>query len=576
MSSTFQSCPGCESYVLSDTYECPECRHVFDEVRAKAAAELTRDIQNQNMYDACRKCGESVRSGLVRCWNCNSFMRKDVEARYEAMQASPQQIIFSQVPKDERTELLTGRHDERKGDKIFDAQDDSDFEFTLRSGDNSQPQDEFELDTSSPSAAPKTPAAEIPKVAAPTPTPSATPAQTPAPPVKDAPAADKVPATEPSQQPPAEDKKPPGEIDAEDLVGIALQDQKETRNRKKKKVEEARSKRILMPCGRCGAWIRVHQDQAGQTLRCRQCKFPFVVPQMKKKERAAKGKKGAPAAPRIDVKWLDDVRFHVVVPTSIVLKPGSMEKTAESVDLAFHQTGLHVLNYAAPAKKSLFGKADGPPAVEEQRRLVREHIAKTGALSKLPFGDLQTIELNELSKVRLVQPVAEAHESMFAGVPVFGAGRIALYLPIPLEDNKQGLISLPISGYRKLDQLLRKNFATELNAEQNGVPMADASDTFKCNLSGMPVTSVKNLEYYENDPGYELEVAGYQCGTCSIAVAEAARAQQKLGGAAGKGIAKAKCPGCQNKMGLNKLFSIVKSPDSGSEKASEEETPEAS
>lgn len=576
MSTTFQSCPGCESFILSDTFECPECGHVFDEVRAKAAAELTKDIKNQNMYDSCRKCGESVRSGLVRCWNCNAFMRKDVEARYEAMQASPQQIIFSEVPKDQRTELLEGRHDGRKRNKVFDAQDDNDFEFTLRSADTAQQSDdEFELTTNSRPAS-KTPAAEIPQIK----TPAAAEPPKPAPvesnqksPAAEPAAAKETPVAENATEPepkPAVEKKAPDDFDVDDLVGIALQDQKETRNRKKKKVEDARSKRILLPCGRCGAWIRVHEDQSGHTLRCRQCKFPFIVPQMKKKEKSAKSRKST-SAPKINVAWLDDVRYHVVVPTAIVLKPGSLEKTAEAVDLAFHETGLYVLKYAAPAKKSLFGKADGPPSVEEQRRLDREHITKTGGLSNLPFGDLQTIDRDGLSKLRLVQPVAEAHESMFAGVPVFGAGRIALYLPITLEENKQGLVSLTLTGYRKFAQLLQKHFATELNAAQNGVPVEDKADTFKCNISSMPITSLKNLEYYENDPAYELELAGYQCGTCSIAIAEPARAQQKLGGATGKGIAKAKCPGCQNKMGLNKLFKIAKSPEDDAAESEEED-----
>ncbi len=607
MTTTFQSCPGCDSFILSDTFECPECGHVFDEARAAAAADVTRDIRNQSMYDSCRKCGESVRSGLVRCWNCNAFMRKDVEDRYEAMQTAPQQIIFSEVPREQRTEILEARHDHRKSNRVFDAQADNEFEFTLRSGDVAKQEgDDFELSTSHRASRPvsKTPAAEISQVTVPVPAePVAAPAVAPVPapvpaeptkpaPVAAIPAAEATPEVKPDATPvateapvadataepdkppeskPAAEKKAPHDFDVDDLVGIALQDQKETRSRKKKKVEEAKSKRILLPCSRCGAWIRVHQDQGGKTLRCRQCKFPFLVPLMKKKGKSPKSARAA-AAPKIEVSWLDDVKYHVVVPTAIVLKPGSMQKTAESVDLAFHETGLHVLKYAAPAKKSLFGKSDGPPAVEEQRRLNREHIAKTSGLSKIPFGDLQTIDRNSLSKVRLVQPVAEAHESMFAGVPVFGAGRIALYLPITLGDNKQGLVSLTITGYRKFAQLLQKHFQTELNAKQNGVPVTDEVDTFKCNISSMPVTLLKNLEYYQNDPGYELELAGYQCGTCSIVVAEAARAQQKLGGATGKGIAKAKCPGCQNKMGLNKLFKIAKSPeDSATDQEDEED-----
>ena len=585
MATSFQSCPGCESFILADTFECPECGHVFDEERSTAASDITQDVKTQNMYDACRRCGQSVRSGLVKCWNCNSFMRKDVEARYEQMQASPQRIIFSDVPADQRTELLEHRHDDRNAKSVFDAQDENDFDFTLRDGDTQDGTDDDDFELTPPMAQPSPAAKQVPSSpAVPKPPVAVTPTEKAAPTVETTKAAE-APASEsrttgdqssdaekPAAKinPEADKKKAPVDFDADDLVGIAFQDHKETQKRKKQKVEESRSKRILMPCTRCGAWIRVHQDQGGRTLRCRQCKVPFIVPMMKKKEKSSNAAKGK-AAPQIDVSWLDDVRYHIVVPTAIVLKPGSMEKTSETVDLAFHESGLHVLKYAPPAKKSLFGKADGPPSVEEQRKQVREHVQKTGAIANLPFGELQTVDVDGLRKVRLVQPVAEAHESMFAGVPVFGSGRIALYLPLTLEDNKQALISLPISSYRKLADQLQKRFGTELNAKHNGVPVEDEVDTLKCNLSGMPVASLKHLEYYENDPAYEMELSGYQCGTCSIAVAEAARAQQKLGGPAGKGIAKAKCPGCQNKMGLNKLFKISKSPGDAADGASEEE-----
>lgn len=611
MSTSFQSCPGCESFILADTIECPECGHVFDEERAKASKSLTRDLENQNMYDSCRKCGESVRSGLVRCWNCNSFMRKDVEARYAEMKATPQRIVFSDVPLDQRTEVVTRDMSEGRGD-VYDAQDDDEFEFTLRSGDGQSPavkdtgapeaddDDGFELSPSKPTQPqaqppvqsspaqppaappPAAPAAAQPESPAPTPTPAAeapAAAQDTSKPEAEAPKdatakpdAAETPATTSSEtaKPEADEKKSVDQFDVNDLLGIAMQDQKETRKRKKQKVEEARSKRILLPCTRCGAWIRVHEDDGGRTLRCRQCKFPFLVPMMKKKEKPKKGAAKESAA-KISIKWLDDVRFHAVAPTEIVLKPGSLEKAATAVDLGFYEGGLQVLTYAPPAKKSLFGKADGPPAVEEQRTQVRAHIVKTGAVASLPFGEVQSIAPEAVSKVRLVQPVAEAHESMFAGVPVFGAGRIALYLPLTLEDNKQAFVSLPISGYRTLAAELQSRFHLELNAQQNGVPMSEESETLKCKISEMPVTSVKDLEYYENDPDYELELSGYKCGTCGIAVGEAARAQQKLGGAAGKGIGKAKCPGCSNKMGVQKLYSISRSPASAEETEEEEE-----
>jgi len=75
------------------------------------------------------------------------------------------------------------------------------------------------------------------------------------------------------------------------------------------------------------------------------------------------------------------------------------------------------------------------------------------------------------------------------------------------------------------------------------------------------VESLQNVVYYENDPEFELEVAGFGCGTCGIVITEEARARKKLGGAAGKGIAKAKCPKCGSKMGDQKAWKITRSPE---------------
>ncbi len=59
-----------------------------------------------------------------------------------------------------------------------------------------------------------------------------------------------------------------------------------------------------------------------------------------------------------------------------------------------------------------------------------------------------------------------------------------------------------------------------------------------------------------------MELSGHICTTCGIADTEEPRAKKKLGGAAGKGIAKAKCPKCSNKFGDQKAFILTKTPES--------------
>lgn len=71
---------------------------------------------------------------------------------------------------------------------------------------------------------------------------------------------------------------------------------------------------------------------------------------------------------------------------------------------------------------------------------------------------------------------------------------------------------------------------------------------------------MRNLSYYRQDPAFELELSGYRCKSCTAVISEEGRKKNKLGGANGKGIAKAKCPKCSGKMGEELLYRIKKSP----------------
>ncbi|MFO1096305.1 MAG: hypothetical protein U0992_23825, partial [Planctomycetaceae bacterium] len=57
------------------------------------------------MERPCPECGESVRKGLVRCWNCGAFMDSNLQAKYQEMQTNPAPPIFSQVPDSEVTSV---------------------------------------------------------------------------------------------------------------------------------------------------------------------------------------------------------------------------------------------------------------------------------------------------------------------------------------------------------------------------------------------------------------------------------------------------------------------------------------
>ena len=90
---------------------------------------ITPDEQNNNPSEIpCPLCNEMVRSGLVRCWNCGSFMREDIAEAYRKMQENPAPMIFSQLP--EETE---NPEEEQSRSSIatmtgYSDRDDDDFE----------------------------------------------------------------------------------------------------------------------------------------------------------------------------------------------------------------------------------------------------------------------------------------------------------------------------------------------------------------------------------------------------------------------------------------------------------------
>ena len=296
----------------------------------------------------------------------------------------------------------------------------------------------------------------------------------------------------------------------------------------------------------CGAWVRVSETQAGKFVRCSQCKQPINVPQIRRK---VEKKADKPAVGKLAVKWIENIRFFRIAPTSIVLKPGSIADKFVEADLAFTDSKIVVIAFTGADKKKrgLLGKAPKIDRVE-QRKQLREQIAAAGDFSTLTEVEVHSISADQVSEIRLVQPILKAHESMFAGVPVFGDGRIAIFLPIASEGGLQAYCSQSLSTFRALREVLKTNFSLELPAIENGVPEADKSDNLSCFINQSRVESVRNLNYYQQDVAYELELSGYRCKSCTAVISEEGRNKNKLGGTNGKGIAKAKCPKCSGKM----------------------------
>ncbi|MBL8813586.1 MAG: hypothetical protein JNM43_25700 [Planctomycetaceae bacterium] len=560
MSTVIRTCPGCKTVILSDTDQCPECGHVFYQRRSSdgAAMSTTDELKSAAIHEACPHCGEMVRAGLVRCWSCNGFMRADIAARYKDLTNNPQKIIYSTIPLEQRTDYLPARND-AAGGKQNNVEAD---EFTLS--------DDFNLSSvldSAPSvstapAAPAPPPADGPDKPQQT-TPGGTAPKTAG---STAPTGETATEKAESEKSDAaktakseflESRKKAAASD-DDLLSIAMEEQREARKRRGERLAERQKKQMLVPCT-CGTWLRVNDDMAGKTVRCRQCKQPIVIPEIKKK---ATDKKDEKAAPTLDVTWINDVWFHVLAPTSVVLKPGSLVGKHTEADLGLTATGLHIVAFTGgdKKKKSLlsFGSSDKKGDRQAHRQQVRDQVAATGQISNLPNCDLKVISADDMRDLRLVQPVVRVHESMFAGVPVFGEGRIAVYLPLIPEDGQQAFCSFPLTAWRSFSSKLKQLFSVELPGADNGIPETEKSDTLSCFVNQTKVESIRNLVYYQQDPAFELELSGFRCKACGVAISEEGRKKNKLGGANGKGIAKAKCPKCSGKMGEEPLYKIKK------------------
>ena len=558
MSTVIRSCPGCQSILLSDTAECPECGHVFYQQKDSSISEVldVGSMKSSTLADPCPHCGEMVRAGLVRCWSCNGFIREDIAARYRDMSATPQQIIYSTIPLGQRTDYLPARNDTSKGEipKAYDAED-----FELSDGfadtrDDSSPA-EFELEAN-PKAQPSRPVSVSVSAVSQVP---AEPTDGPDKPQQKTPGGRPTPASTRNSASAETSATTGGKLNAtdDDLLSIAMQEERELQKRRGDKIAERQRKMMMLHCP-CGAWVRVSETQAGKFVRCSQCKQPINVPQIRRK---VEKKADKPAVGKLAVKWIENIRFFRIAPTSIVLKPGSIADKFVEADLAFTDSKIVVIAFTGADKKKrgLLGKA---PKIDhvEQRKQLREQIAAAGDFNTLTEVEVHSISADQVSEIRLVQPILKAHESMFAGVPVFGDGRIAIFLPIASEGGLQAYCSQSLTTFRTLHEVLKSNFSLELPATENGVPDADRSDNLNCFINQSRVESVRSLSYYQQDSAFELELSGYRCKSCTAVISEEGRNKNKLGGANGKGIAKAKCPKCSGKMGEELLYRIKKSP----------------
>lgn len=551
MSVSIQSCPSCRTLLLTDTVQCPLCQHVVNPEAAESfAGELPDAVAVEDRGDGveCGDCGEVVRPELVRCWRCGAFLRPEIAARFQEMQRNPSAVIYSQDSSSgdqENTALLSDQQSNNSaGPSLVD---DGDFE--LADGVNMSDGDGFDLgddllkhtepmvdDEEAAGAGDTDSAADV--------------------------ADDSEGASEE-----ATDTSHPVAASGDALLDIAMKEEVESQSRKRQGASSVTrgGARAVAKTGFIvfcpnGHPIEVQERHRGKSGKCPKCESPFLVPQQNWDP--ALGEGAVDEVPeeveteQIYVDWLDDVRLHQVDPGSLKLKVGSLEAKFDTVDVGFSAETVVLVKLVKSG--GLFGGGTAKKNIPAVRESVRLHLEDVQSTDGLPAAEFVSLAAETCGELRIVQPAPYAHESMFAGIDVFGTGRIGIRLPDDSASKTIDFLSFNLSEFRRVSRWMAALYGIADFGADVGVPLEDTFSERTCHYNEeTTMTVVEDATYYSADETYSVTVVGHRCESCGLVVSSDARKKEKIGGKSGKGMAKAVCPKCKRLFGENPLYSIT-------------------
>ncbi len=466
---------------------------------------------SESKENPCPDCGEMVRVNSLRCWNCGAFMNPELEEKYLEMQSKPQETIYSDLPDGEISSLPEDASIESGGD------------------------DDFEL-----SMPTKTPAV-----------------------VKDAGEAGALPSdpNDPSSTSPDSKRSTddsPGEASGEDIFNIAMKDEKQLQKQRRKRAQRGGMKTpgggLIIFCP-YGCRIVVKESHRGMQGKCPECRAPFIVPVDPpdfRKEKAADSAEGEAATATGFEGWLPDLHLHTVNPEKLKLKADSLLKEFAQADFGFSDDQLVVAVYTKKARAAI-GKGDDK---DDPRATLKADLQAGKKLEDLDLAEKFSFTKDDLAQIKVVQPVASRTDSIFHGITVFGEGRISIQLPHVDGKNEILYVSMGMTEFWEFKNLAEEKFGVATLGDGAGIPTEHDYENYRCHFLETQIKALKNLEFYKADQSIELEAVGYQCGKCQATVSEEGRKREGLGGKTAKGIPKAKCPKCSNKMGDNTLYGI--------------------
>lgn len=387
------------------------------------------------------------------------------------------------------------------------------------------------------------------------------------------------PSTAPST--PVEHEKPPASVSSgvetvehhsiatagDVLLKAALEQEADTSRRRKQSGRRVGTGRLLVFCPN-GHRIEVSERHRGRTGRCPKCKSPFFVPAEDWGAGAkTPGEDGTPsddteggtpdsASAEVtgqELRWIEEVRLHKVDPTKLKLKAGSLAGEFQPIDLGFSDDNILMVSLPA-GKAGLFGGKKNSP--DEARETIRTELRQGKSFSELSAEWSDVINADNVSGIAIVQPAQDDYSSMFAGIPVFGEGRIAVRIPKAEGESLLRFLSFELSMFRQLAQNLSEMYDKTLPGDEVGIPMSDSFVEKTCHYSEQTLAVLQNVVFYQKDAGFDVKLIGRECQKCGLVVSEESRKKEKIGGAGGKGIAKAKCPKCRQPFGEISLFTI--------------------
>jgi hypothetical protein len=373
--------------------------------------------------------------------------------------------------------------------------------------------------------------------------------------------------------------KPPADVShsvqtgGDVLLDAALEEERDTAQRQKlghrrlrRSTTTAQSgDRFLVFCPN-GHRIQVQARHRGRTGRCPSCRSLFFVPTADAS--ATVGEAGgavqghdAPAGQEETTRkgysnWLTEIRLHKLQPARLKLRPGSLSAEFDPVDLGF--SAEHLLLAVLHVAGGPFGALQAQKKKAATRQAMLEHLTAQLPLADLPVPRHIELTVDALSQLKFVQPSVPGEESLFADVPVFGEGRIALRVPAGDSPGERAYLSFTLSQFREFSRLLADVYGLADFGAGTSIPLTDDFVESNCHYSEATLRSLANerLAYYRADSAFKVAIIGRRCARCGLVVSEDSRKKEKIGGKSDSSVAKAKCPKCKQKFGDQTLFGL--------------------